>query len=118
MKSLLLTCRHSPWSGLAARETLDIALSGGAFDLPVSMLWLGEGVLQLVAKQQSDLIEQKNLQAQLSALSLFGVESLYVAKDDLERFALQATDLILEPQVMSAQQIAELIAEHDLVVGL
>ena len=36
-KSMLLVCRQSPWSGSGAREALDIALAGGAFDLPVAL---------------------------------------------------------------------------------
>ena len=32
-KSLLIISRQAPWSGLGAREALDIALAGGAFDI-------------------------------------------------------------------------------------
>ncbi|MDI9792883.1 sulfurtransferase complex subunit TusC, partial [Pseudomonas aeruginosa] len=39
-QSLLIISRQSPWSGPSAREALDIALAGGAFDLPVGMLFL------------------------------------------------------------------------------
>lgn len=117
-KSLLLICRHSPWSGLSARETLDMALSGGAFELPVSMLWLDEGVWQLTGEQQPGLLEQKNLQAQLSALSLFGIDRLYVSGAALERRELEASSLSLEVEILDDRQICELIRQHHQVVGL
>ena len=46
-KSMLLISRQAPWSGPGAREALDIALAGGAFDLPLALLFLDDGVLQL-----------------------------------------------------------------------
>ena len=52
-KSLLVISRQAPWSGPSAREALDIVLAGGAFDLPVGLLFLDDGVFQL-ALQQDD----------------------------------------------------------------
>ncbi|WP_174220777.1 DsrE family protein, partial [Pseudomonas aeruginosa] len=51
-QSLLIISRQSPWSGPSAREALDIALAGGAFDLPVGMLFLDDGAFQLAPGQQ------------------------------------------------------------------
>ena len=35
-RSMLLISRQAPWAGPAAREALDLALAGGAFDLPAA----------------------------------------------------------------------------------
>jgi hypothetical protein len=50
-KSLLIISRQAPWNGPSAREALDIALAGGAFDLPLGMLFLDDGVFQLAPDQ-------------------------------------------------------------------
>ena len=76
-RSLLVITRHAPWSGLAAREALDLVLAGGAFDLPVGLLFLDDGVFQLLAGQQAPTLQQKDLCANLQALPLFGVEALF-----------------------------------------
>lgn len=112
MKPLLLISQHAPWSGLDARETLDIALAGGAFDLPISLLWQGEGVYQLLAGQQPALLEQKNLQSQLSGLPLFGVDTLYVCQRSLEQRGLNPGQLALEVEVLDAAAIRQLLAGH------
>lgn len=112
MKSLLLIAGHAPWSGLAARETLDIALAGGAFDLPVSMLWQGEGVYQLLAGQQPDILQQKNLQAQLSGLPLFGIEQLYVCSESLQQHGLLPEQLVLEVRPVNKKEIHRLLVNH------
>ena len=82
-KSLLIISRQAPWAGPSAREALDIALAGGAFDLPLGMLFLDDGVFQLLADQQPDALQQKDLTANLKALPLFGVENLYVSTRSL-----------------------------------
>ena len=77
LKSLLVISRQPP-SALAAREALDLALAAAAFGVPVSMLFMDAGVLQLLPGQESALIEQKPLAANLQALPMFGVEDVYV----------------------------------------
>lgn len=112
MKPLLLVCRNAPWSGLAARETLDIALAGGAFDLPVSLLWQGEGVYQLLTGQQPDALQQKNLQAQLGSLPLFGIEQLYVCQASLQERAISLDQLVVAAQPVTTADVRQLLAGH------
>jgi tRNA 2-thiouridine synthesizing protein C len=50
-KSLLIISRQAPWSGPNAREALDIVLAGGAFDLPIGLLFLDDGVFQLAVSK-------------------------------------------------------------------
>jgi tRNA 2-thiouridine synthesizing protein C len=80
-KSLLIISRQSPWSGPGAREALDIVLAGGAFDLPIGLLFLDDGVFQLAPHQHAKALQQKDLSANLQALPMFGVEELFVCAD-------------------------------------
>jgi len=116
-KSLLIISRQAPWSGPSAREALDIVLAGGAFDLPIGLLFLDDGVFQLAAKQDAKALQQKDLSANLQALPMFGVEELFVCGDSstargLEGFALA------EAQVLSAPEITVLIDRYDQVITL
>jgi len=52
------------------REALDIVLAGGAFDLPIGLLFLDDGVLQLAAGQNAKALQQKDLSANLQALPI------------------------------------------------
>ena len=67
-KSLLIISRQAPWSGPGAREALDIALAGGAFDLPIGMLFLDDGVFQLQPAQQASALQQKDLYGKVMSL--------------------------------------------------
>lgn len=117
-KSLLLICRRAPWNGPAAREALDIALAGGAFDLPISLLFLDDGVFQLKTGQQPAALQQKDLTANLQALPLFGVEALYVARADLDGRGLSAEHLSLPATPVEDAGLAALLDQHDLVITL
>ncbi|PAU65520.1 sulfurtransferase TusC [Pseudomonas sp. PIC25] len=117
-KSLLLVSRQAPWSGPGAREALDIALAGGAFDLPIGMLFLDDGVFQLALTQHPEAIQQKDLTANLQALPLFGVDSLYAAQRSLDERGLADTTLGLPVQCLDDAALRDLIDRYDLVITL
>lgn len=115
-KSLLIINRQAPWSGPGAREALDIALAGGAFDLPIGMLFLDDGVFQLATAQQPLNLEQKDLSANLQALPMFGVEELFAAQRSLDERAI--TELSLPAECIDDRQISALIDRFDQVITL
>ncbi|MDN7142726.1 sulfurtransferase complex subunit TusC [Pseudomonas sp. JQ170] len=117
-KSLLIISRQAPWAGPSAREALDIALAGGAFDLPLGMLFLDDGVFQLAPGQQPAQVQQKNLAANLQALPMFGVEELFAASSSLIERGLNTDSLSLSVQVLDDTALAALIDRFDQVVTL
>jgi len=117
-KSLLIICRQAPWSGPGAREALDIALAGGAFDLPLGILFLDDGVFQLVPAQQPNAVQQKDLNANLRALPLFGVEALYASARSLEERGLNAQALSPTTENLDDAALTVLIAQYDQVITL
>ncbi|WP_271407676.1 sulfurtransferase complex subunit TusC [Pseudomonas sp. Q1-7] len=118
MKSMLIISRQAPWSGPGAREALDIALAGGAFDLPLGLLFLDDGVFQLAASQQPAALQQKDLTANLQALPLFGVESLYASARSLQERGLDSTALSLVAEVLDDHALSALIDRYDQVLTL
>ncbi|WP_137822542.1 sulfurtransferase complex subunit TusC [Pseudomonas sp. D(2018)] len=118
MKSMLIISRQAPWSGPGAREALDIALAGGAFDLPLGLLFLDDGVFQLVAQQQPTALQQKDLTANLQALPLFGVQSLYASARSLQERGLDNATLNLTVDVLDDSALTTLIGRYDQVLTL
>lgn len=118
-KSLLLISRQAPWSGPGARESLDIVLAGGAFDLPIGLLFLDDGVLQLAPGQKASLLRQKDLSANLQALSLFGVDELFACSASLTARGLDPATLSLDAvQLLNAPELAGIIDRFDQVITL
>ncbi len=117
-QSLLIISRQTPWSGPSAREALDIALAGGAFDLPIGLLFLDDGVLQLVPAQQPAALQQKDLSANLQALPMFGVEALYASARSLEERGLRGQPLSLAVEALDDAELTALIDRYDQVITL
>jgi tRNA 2-thiouridine synthesizing protein C len=117
-KSLLVISRQAPWSGPGPREALDIVLAGGAFDLPLGLLFLDDGVFQLAAAQQPAQVQQKDLAANLRALPMFGVEAIYVCGDSLAERGLAHDALALPAKSLAASELTALVNRFDQVVTL
>lgn len=119
-KSVLLISRQAPWAGIGAAEAVDIALAAGAFDLPLSILFMDDGVLQLLEQQQQQpqVLEQKDLTANLQALPMFGIEQLYVAQQCLTERGLADSPLAMPAERVDDQAIQHLIRQYDYVMTL
>jgi tRNA 2-thiouridine synthesizing protein C len=117
-KSMLVISRQAPWAGPAAREALDIVLAGGAYDLPLGMLFLDDGVFQLAGAQQPGDIQQKNLSANLQALPMFGIDELFVASSSLARRGISPDTLALAAQCLNDSELAALVDRYDQVITL
>ena len=117
-RSLLIISRQAPWSGPSAREALDIVLAGGAFELPLGMLFLDDGVFQLAAAQQAAPIEQKDLTANLQALPLFGIDALFAARRSLSERNLAESALALPVEILDDAGLHTLINRYDHVITI
>lgn len=114
-KSLLVISRQAPWSGPSAREALDIVLAGGAFDLPIGLLFMDDGVFQLATHQDARAVQQKDLSANLQALGLFGIDEVFACSHSLAERSLATP---ASAQALDSAAIAELIDRYDQVMTL
>ncbi len=106
MKSVLYLIRRRP--GLPADETVDLILVSGVFEQPTSVLFMDDGVYQLVALDRR--------QSSIKALPTYAIDELYVAEHSLASRGLSATDIDLDIKLTDHNGIHELIAAHDLVL--
>lgn len=117
MRSLLVISQHPPFQP-QAREALDVALAAAAFGVPVGILFMNDGVLQLLKGQDAAQVQQKSLAANLQALPLFGVEDLLVCQHSLAERGLQVRQCQLEVRPLAAAEITSLLEHYDQVVSL
>ncbi len=117
-RSMLIISRQAPWSGPSAREALDIVLAGGAFELPLALLFLDDGVFQLAPDQQPTQLQQKDLTANLQALPMFGIDCLFAAKRSLSERGLDEAELSLPVELLDDDGLSALINHYDHVITL
>ena len=92
-KDILLVFRHAPYGNALAREGLEAALACGAMGAKTSVLYINEGVWQLLASQNSGAIDSKNQAAMASALPLYDVDAIWVDEDSLKQRNLTPSDI-------------------------
>jgi len=115
-KSVLIINRSPPYGSCKPREALDIALTCSIFELPVSLLFLDDGVLQLIGNQQPEAIGQKNLQSVMASFPMYDIDKLYVSSSALRMHSLQLEDLSLPVQLINDETITELLNRHSTVL--
>ena len=116
-KNTLVITRHAPYSMGIAKAALDTVLAMAAFDQPVSILFQGEGVLQLLPNQGAGNAGMKSLLRQITSLALYEVEHVYVDSASAERFAVDLSTCPIDVRSVRHQQIRDLLLEHDTVLG-
>ncbi len=108
----LVVARQAPYGSSQAREGLDAALTAAAFGQPVSLLFMDDGVYQLLPDQSPAALEQKNLASMLAVLPMYEIEQLYVDSHSLEQRGLLDTPLCIPVQRLDSDQVAALVQRH------
>lgn len=117
-KRILLISKCPPYGSSSARDMLDIALTCSVFEQSVSLLFLGDGVLQLLKNQNPLHIGQKNLNALQSSLAMYDIEKIYVDDRALAFHGIALDDLHLNVTCVKEDTLKALIREHDVVFTL
>ena len=93
-KKLMYLNRRAPCGTIYAVEGLEVVLIGAAFDQDVCMAFVGDGVYQLKAGQDTSDSGVKNFSPAYRALGDYDVNRLYVERESLEERGLGVDDLM------------------------
>ena len=115
---MLIVFRNPPYSDSLARAGLDLALAAAAFEQPLSVLFMGEGVLQLLSDQDTSDLGVRNLGKTLASLPLYGVETLHVDARSLATFGMTTACLPDNCEVLDSKAVNALMQQHDHLVGM
>ena len=115
MKSLLISSQGTPYGRGTAAEALDTAMAAAALDVPVTLLFDGDGVYQLLPAQAGGELGVRNLSQGLEALPAFEVERCFVAGPALAQRSLSPETLAL-PGLLDAEALAALLRSADVVL--
>ncbi|MEI6413666.1 MAG: sulfurtransferase complex subunit TusC [Pseudomonadota bacterium] len=129
IKKFLYLNRRAPYGTIYAWESLEVILIGAAFDQEVSLLFLDDGVFQLIKKQNTKGMGMKNFSPTYRTLGDYEVKCIYVDRDSLVSRGLSEVDLIEIPyedmdsgeeldtivKVIDSNAIQELMDEQDVV---
>lgn len=106
----------APYSSTAGKDALDIALIFGSFEQPTSLFFQGDGVWQLVQKQDGAIISVKDYLKTFAAFEFYDLENIYICQDSLIQRGLTDSFHIDQVQVLTKDEFAETLATHHTVL--
>jgi len=115
-KSLAILNASAPLSNANAKDSLDVALIFGSYEQTVSLYFQGDGVYQLVAKQQPELIQQKDFLKTLAALEFYDIDNIYVCHHSLNQRCLSDKFSIENVQVLNQDDFSTSLHQHQTIL--
>lgn len=113
-KNILFISRHAPYGSSLAKDALDAVLAASAYDQKLSLLFMDDGVFQLLANQEPQEIAQKSFSAILPVLPLYEINSIYVHYESLIKRQITINELVLDSvQIIDSAAISSLLAQQD-----
>ena len=116
VKRFMFVNRKAPYGTIYALESLETVLISAAFEQDTSVAFVDDGVYQLKKGQDTTGINMKNFSPTYRALEGYDVEKLYVEKESLEARGLTEDDLVVDVEVLSADELSRLMDEQDVVL--
>ena len=106
----------APYSSNNGKESLDIALIFGSFEQSVSLFFQGDGVYQLIDKQDASKISVKDYLKTFAALEFYDIEDIFICEQSLNNRMLASRFHIDNVRVLSSQAFSEQLAQHQHVL--
>lgn len=117
-KVISIVSRQAPYGSNRAQQSLDIALAAAVFEQSVNYIFMDDGVYQLLANQNATSIQSKTLVNALETLDLYGIESVYVDSQSLTDRNLKPSDLSLNADIITRDEIGTIIRDSNSVFNL
>lgn len=111
-RRILFVISHPPQRGALALETLDELLVGAVFEQKISLLFIDEGVFQLIDSGEL----HGNVARGYRALPTYDVTDVFVDAGSLKQRGLAATSLAIPVRALTRGGVRKLVASQDVVV--
>ena len=109
--------RRAPHGTIYALESLEVVLITATFDQDVSLVFIDDGVYELVKGQQTKGIGTKSFSPSYRALEGYDVEKLYVDRDSMQQRGLTEKDLLVPVEVLDAAAMGRLMQQQDVILS-
>ena len=117
MKKFMFVNRKPPYGTVYALESLEVVLIAATFDQDVSLVFVDDGVWELVKGQDTAGIGIKNHSKTYRALEGYDIEKLYVERESLEARGLSEANLLVPVEVLTSAELSALMGQQDVIIS-
>lgn len=116
---LAILFTQAPFGTSTSREGLDALLAASAFidESEIAICFLHDGVFNLLANQQPDLIMQKDHISAFKLIELYELTKCFICQESAQKRRLEAQDWLLgTAQFVSYSQILDVLTHSEKVL--
>ena len=113
MKKIGIIHQTSAFNTSHGKEALDLAMVMSAFEQDITVLFIGDGVFQVMRGQSPEAIQAKDYLSTIQALPFYDVEKLFVCEHSLHSRHLNTEQLIDDVTSKTQEEISELMTQFD-----
>lgn len=117
VKKFMIVNRKAPYGTIYALEALEVALISAAYEQELTLVFMDDGVYQLLKGMDTRGIEVNNFSKTYHALADMDIRKVYVERSSLERRGLTVDDLAIDVTVIDTSGLAELMAGQDVILS-
>lgn len=130
-KKFMYVNRKAPYGTIYALESLEVVLIAAAFEQDISLVFMDDGVYQLIKGQDTADIGMKNFSPAYSALGDYDVKKIYIESDSLKERGLSEDKLLSlsyededddwkeksSIHMISRAELTKLMSEQDVILS-
>ncbi|MBU2895587.1 sulfurtransferase complex subunit TusC [Vibrio hepatarius] len=117
MSKLTYLFRTAPHGIASGREGVDALLAASAYCDNVDVIFIGDGVYQLMAGQQADSILSKNYSPMFKLFELYDIEQVFVCVESLSERGILQADLVIDAKRLDVDGIKSQIHCSDKILS-
>lgn len=112
-KKIGVVIRHAPYGNNFAQETLDAILAASVYGQVLTLIFIGDGIFQLLNNQYPEAIQQKSFEKQLSAFELYDIDRLFICENSLAQRGVNSTQLSVNCKTLNKSDLSDLLHQQD-----
>ena len=116
-KRVGVVLRHAPYGNSFAQEALDATLAMSLFGQEMTLIFLGDGVFQLLRHQQAAGIHEKTFSKQIAAFELYDIERIFVCTQSLAHRNILQASLCIDVIGVAPTEIKVILHEQDTLLS-
>ncbi|HER26500.1 MAG TPA: sulfurtransferase TusC [Rhodospirillales bacterium] len=128
VKKFMYVNRKAPYGTIYALEVLEAVLISAAFEQHACIVFIDDGVYQIRKGQDTAAINMKNFSKTYGIIAMEKEDAdededmdmvwrIIVEKESIEARGLSADDFIVEVEVIASADLAEIMAEQEVVIS-
>jgi tRNA 2-thiouridine synthesizing protein C len=116
-KKVGVVLRHAPYGNSFAQEALDATLAMSLFGQEMTLIFLSDGVFQLLKHQQAAGIHQKTFSKQIAAFELYDIKRIFVCSQSLAQRDISTAALCINVISVAPAAIRAVLNEQDTLLS-